>query len=629
MRRNIKSVIAVITTSLMFSATVFAVPETVLGKEDLIVDGNVPVEEDMSDLTLSEDDEGLQMDISEEESADVLEADSSSFTDPSAISVNREYSDRVTSEADDNYYKFTLTSAGYVSFDFTHDLFGDDYDWWVLGLYDPKAGREDPLLEYRYHANENAITHSTGTGLPAGDYILSIDAKEACVSKTFKFKVNFTASSVYETEVNDDAARADAISVNSQYSGTIRRTESVNFWDKDYYRFSLAKPGCVDITFSHGYVDEDENFWKIELFDEKNTETPHLTRRASGNERNKKTFNGTGLPAGNYYLVISQNGPYWSGEVYNFTVNFTSSANCETEPNDTAACADPIKTDVKYSGNIMEKEDEDLYLFSLDKKSDVTFTFSHPYVNEEDTWEVSLCNFNDPERVLTSKKFLGTDTAPVTSGKVSLSSGRYLVKVTRCPSVWSDVRYQICVNSGQLSATTKLTAVNTAKGIRLSYKKVAGATKYIIYRNDKKIATVNGNSNVTYTDKDTLTNGKKYTYKVFAANTSGKSAKSKSVVICRLKRGELSSVKTSGKKAVRVKWKKNSKASGYEIQYAKDSGFTSGKKTVKIKGADTTGKKIKDLKSKKKYYFRVRSYKTVSGTKYYSCWSTTVSRKTE
>ena len=40
----------------------------------------------------------------------------------------------------------------------------------------------------------------------------------------------------------------------------------------------------------------------------------------------------------------------------------------------------------------------------------------------------------------------------------------------------------------------------------------------------------------------------------------------------------------------------------------------------RIKKNKTTSKQIKGLKKGKKYYVRIRSFKTVSGKKYYSAW---------
>ena len=72
-------------------------------------------------------------------------------------------------------------------------------------------------------------------------------------------------------------------------------------------------------------------------------------------------------------------------------------------------------------------------------------------------------------------------------------------------------------------------------------------------------------------------------------------------------------------KAFTVKWKKKS-VNGYQIQYSTNSSFDNAKK-VTISSADTTKKKIKNLKAKKKYYVRVRTYKLKSGKKNYSAWS--------
>ncbi|MCR5271922.1 MAG: fibronectin type III domain-containing protein [Lachnospiraceae bacterium] len=88
------------------------------------------------------------------------------------------------------------------------------------------------------------------------------------------------------------------------------------------------------------------------------------------------------------------------------------------------------------------------------------------------------------------------------------------------------------------------------------------------------------------------------------------------------KKTTLSSVNSKKSKQIVVKWKKNTSGSGYEIQYSSNKKFTSGTtKVVTISKNKTTSKTIKNLQSGKKYYVRVRSYKKVSGTKYYGAWS--------
>lgn len=92
----------------------------------------------------------------------------------------------------------------------------------------------------------------------------------------------------------------------------------------------------------------------------------------------------------------------------------------------------------------------------------------------------------------------------------------------------------------------------------------------------------------------------------------------------------LKSVAT-GNKALTVKWAKSSKAnaSGYQIQIAKNKKFSKGKKTVNAKGCKAVSKKISKLNSGKKYFVKVRAYKTVGGKIYYSAWSKVLSKKTK
>lgn len=79
-------------------------------------------------------------------------------------------------------------------------------------------------------------------------------------------------------------------------------------------------------------------------------------------------------------------------------------------------------------------------------------------------------------------------------------------------------------------------------------------------------------------------------------------------------------VKTNGKKKIKVSWKKDKKASGYEITYSTKKSFK-GKKTIVVKSNKTTSKVVKKLTSKKKYFVKVRSYKQIGKTKTYGAYS--------
>lgn len=102
---------------------------------------------------------------------------------------------------------------------------------------------------------------------------------------------------------------------------------------------------------------------------------------------------------------------------------------------------------------------------------------------------------------------------------------------------------------------------------------------------------------------------------VYAATKSATSATAQTEVTVK----KPSKVTTTAKKtSAKVTIKKVAGATGYQIQYATNKKMTAGKKTITTKKATYS---ITGLKSKKTYYVRMRSYKTVNGKKVYSKWT--------
>lgn len=80
----------------------------------------------------------------------------------------------------------------------------------------------------------------------------------------------------------------------------------------------------------------------------------------------------------------------------------------------------------------------------------------------------------------------------------------------------------------------------------------------------------------------------------------------------------------------KVNWKKQGvQTTGYEIMYSTSKKFTA--KTTKTVTANSseTSKAVTGLKSKKKYYVKIRTYKTVNGKKIYSSYSEVLTVKTK
>ena len=184
------------------------------------------------------------------------------------------------------------------------------------------------------------------------------------------------------------------------------------------------------------------------------------------------------------------------------------------------------------------------------------------------------------------------------------------------------------VNNNNKNSISKVTGVTNKKqdkkSITVKWNKVSNVTGYELYKYDTskkkyvKIKTLSGTSyKVTglkaatiyqfivraYRTENGTNNYGDYSSVTFLTTTT------KTPTILKLK---------AGKKKATVKYKKISGAYGYQIQYSTNKKFKKGNKS-----SNTTklSKTVKKLKSKKKYYVRIRTYRTVNGKKIYSNWS--------
>ena len=140
-------------------------------------------------------------------------------------------------------------------------------------------------------------------------------------------------------------------------------------------------------------------------------------------------------------------------------------------------------------------------------------------------------------------------------------------------------------------------------------KVLKNGTDYTVTYSNKSSKKI-GSYKVKITFKGNYTGTKELTYKINPKGTS----------LVRLGKGS---------ERFRVVWKaQKTETTGYEIQYSTNKKFKSGNKKTTIKKNKITSTIIMRVKGLKKYYVRIRTYKTVNGKKFYSGWSKVLNVKT-
>ena len=368
------------------------------------------------------------------------------------------------------------------------------------------------------------------------------------------------------------------------------------------------------------------------------------------------------IPSGDYDVVELDYVPSTSGETFErrtVTVNATSgdaSADTQLEVGNADLSVDDITLEKLGTENVITAQ---IHNIGTVEAKNVNVVFKNGenevYTSNVDTLlplQTNIVQFNISDDELTYEEEGGAViTASVTSdsNEVNIGDNNSSVLIEKHIHDWSEWTVETeptCVDEGKKTrvcntCTKQEEAVISPTGVHTYSKQVVLPTY------DEQGYTIYTCEVCNYTYKDHFTDklerpAEKPTVKptekpTAAPSTSTitpnpsptpNSATTAPKIVAKPKSASIKKVKAV-KKAVSVEWKKVSGVKGYQVQVATDKKFKKNKKTVTIKKQKTTKTTVKKLKAKKKYYVRIRTYKTVNGKKVYSSWSKVKSVKTK
>lgn len=136
--------------------------------------------------------------------------------------------------------------------------------------------------------------------------------------------------------------------------------------------------------------------------------------------------------------------------------------------------------------------------------------------------------------------------------------------------------------------------------VKLGTTTLKNGTDYTVsYRNNKKP----GKATVTITGAGNYAGTKTATFKI------------------KPKKAAVRKATAQKNRKLKVTWKRDSLATGYQVVVGTNAKVTKNKKVINVTRNKTTSKTFKKLKKGKRYYVKVRSYKKVDGKKLYGAYS--------
>lgn len=471
-----------------------------------------------------------------------------------------------------DYYAFTIGQSGAVTITASVDFIltnGTNWDYLI------QDGSGNTLYRlHRWQGFSAGIEKMEGTAyLTPGTYYIHVDDVNSKYL-AYNFSLSFTPAneSFPETNggINNTLATASPISLGKKYNAQIAANDT-----KDFYKFTLPK-AC----------------------------TLRLNATLENSLQAYKWF----------YIYDSFGNTLWSKWSYqNFTENID------------------MKAGTYYLGVVMDRDATGFYDFTLSE-----YTLDAPALrsikNTSAGIELSWGSVSEADGYYVYRKTAGA----VWSKIASITNAKTLSYLDTSAKAGTTYSYTVQAYNKTVAGSYHNTGIsmkrlkqpvpstsNASSGVKVTWKKITGASGYYVYRRTssgswKKLAAVSSKT-LKYTDTK-AGNGGNYLYTVVAYSGSYQSSSASGSRCIRMTSPTLSAPKNTASRKMTVKWKKNTKATGYQIQYSTSSSFKSYKSKT-VTGKSNISKVITGLTKGKTYYVRVRSYKTYNGKKYFSTWS--------
>ncbi len=549
-----------------------------------------------------------------------------------------DYNKKVCSNGTDTY-KIEMAKSGYLVFDFVGES-----ESWSINIYDEDHKKVDALTpQYKEFYKKSYLQMRTGETVPnknqivtlfAGTYYVEIKRLNASTNDNFsgdyEFSIDYipSAETIKETKSDFyyDAPTAKSINLNKTYNGflgakyaavTYSGKDLITTDERDAYKFEIPKGSGwsqFSLTLTSKTFGPFDSDCTVTVY---NSEFEPCAEFTPISVNSNKTNNEIAyLYEGVYYIAVENRNPnsasYKQAPIeYSFTTSF--------KPSGTFTCITHRSKLTETKNPTCTKDGYKLYTCQIcnAQYKEIIKAKGHTIVTDKGV--PATCTGSG----LTSGTHCSTCGAIVTAQQIISAKGHtYKQTVTPATTSKNGKIVKKCSVCGA-TVTSSIAKISSVSLSAVNYTYNGGVKTPSVTVKDSKGKKLSKGKDYTVSYSSGRKNVGRYAVKIkLKGNYSGTVTKTFDIV----PKGTSIKKISASKKSFKVYWKAQKKnTTGYEIQYSTAKSFKNAK-TVKVSKNSATSQSVAKLSGKKKYFVRVRTYKTVKFNgkkcKVHSSWST-------
>ena len=549
-----------------------------------------------------------------------------------------DYNKKICSNGTDTY-KIEMAKSGYLVFDFVGES-----ESWSINIYDEDHKKVDALTpQYKEFYKKSYLQMGAGETVPnknqivtlfAGTYYVEIKRLNASTNDNFsgdyEFSIDYTpsAETIKETKSDFyyDAPTAKSINLNKTYNGflgakyaavTYSGKDLITTDERDAYKFEIPKGSGwsqFSLTLTSKTFGPFDSYCAVTVY---NSEfepcaefTPLLVNSNKTNNEIAYLYEGV------YYIAVENRNPdpayYKQAPIeYSFTTSF--------KPSGTFTCITHRSKLTETKNPTCTKDGYKLYTCQIcnAQYKEIIKAKGHTIVTDKGV--PATCTGSG----LTSGTHCSTCGAIITSQRIIAKTGHTYKQSVTPAAIGKDGKIVKKCSVCGATVTSSIAKISTASLSAVNYTYNGGVKTPSVTVKDSKGKKLSKGKDYTVSYSSGRKNVGRYAVKIkLKGNYSGTVTKTFDIV----PKGTSIKKISASKKGFKVYWKAQKKnTTGYEIQYSTAKSFKNAK-TVKVSKNSATSQSVAKLSRKKKYFVRVRTYKTVKFNgkkcKVHSSWST-------